>query len=241
MMALSRADSVSSARKSSSRAHLVRIERRRQALFRSWARARPRAGFARACALAQQELVKRAHRREPPLDAARGRGRRACPVAAKVRTCAAVERRSSARSCARRRRRRAARYRRGRRRPCERSCAARASDARRSARSIALSFGCTAGPRPQRVKAFASSSPMRVRNSVLMAGWNRSASLAPIARRPSAPLGRAARARPSRSRWNPCRRDKSRCASRICPQRGLPDCRSDSNVLIYGIGGIRRS
>lgn len=43
--------------------------------------------------------------------------------------------------------------------------------------------------RVQRVSAYAINSPMRKRNSVLMPGWKRSASLAPIASSPMLPFG----------------------------------------------------
>src|SRR5665213_3826270 len=40
-----------------------------------------------------------------------------------------------------------------------------------------------------RINAYVTSSPTRDRNSVLMPGWNLSASLAPMARIPNSPLG----------------------------------------------------
>ena len=77
----------------------------------------------------------------------------------------------------------------GTRQPYEGSYAVRSTDAPRNDRSRRAVPNSPRDARaPQRVSAWVTSSPIRERNSVLMAGWNRSMSLAPMARMPNAPF-----------------------------------------------------
>ena len=189
MIALSRADSESSARNSSRRAiwSASKVVGRR---FLALGARTSRAGLRCAATFAHQKLIKRAHRRQAPLDAA-GAEARGVHRSRRIRAHGHARARSSARSARSRRTLPSGRDRDDRRRAVwalmRRSCFRCEAN-----RSDPLALGRVHGlPAPSLSASVRRSRARRCAKGTRCscAGWNRSASLAPIARMPSAPLG----------------------------------------------------